>query len=329
MHFKIRFIFVFLLILGNMSVLAQNKIDSIFEKKFQYSMISRGNNYPDFSSKKDSMDYLLFSLHKNIPIEYFMEKTNFDKHKMDTIISFLEAKDWIHKVGNTYKPSIFIASNADGDSLFKYATPISRDITSKIINSLGEIKSQFETTDIAKTDSFDVWSFFILSNVLLDNWQINNVERDFLKRSNRPERHGKFYFQEIAEWNEQDRESFGIYGNQRMRTKDEKVFCIYGNNRGIEVSNNLYDKKISVSDNVVLEKIATSFRPNLLIILESNRAYSEQIYEKLGYSKENSYDEFFIWWYHFIYTQSTNELSEKGVLNIPDTGNFYYELEFE
>lgn len=325
MHYKTKLIFLLFLILESASVMSQNEIDSIFLKKFQYSMISRGDNYPDFSSRKDSMDYLLFCLHKDIPIKSFMEKTNFDKTKMDGVISFLKSKDWIHKIGNAYKPTIFIASNADGDSLYKYATPVSRDIASKIISNLAEIESQFATTDIAKTDSFTVWSFFILSNVLLDSWQIDNVERDFLKRSERPARHGKFYFQEIVEWNEQDREAFGIYGNQTIHTKDEKNFSIYGNNRGIKLSREFFEKKISASDNIVLEKIATTFLPKLLAVLESYRPYSEQIYEKLGYSKEISYDEFFIWWYHFIYTQSTNELSEKGVLHIPDIGNFYYE----
>lgn len=114
-----------------------------------------------------------------------------------------------------------------------------------------------------------------------------------MKRSERPARHGKFYFQEIVEWNEQDREAFGIYGNQTIHTKDEKNFSIYGNNRGIKLSREFFEKKISASDNIVLEKIATSFLPKLLAVLESYRPYSEQIYEKLGYSKEISYDEFF------------------------------------
>lgn len=326
MYIKTTFFLFLCLILQNTNAQVLTKIDSIFLKKFQYAMISKGDNYPDFSSRKDSMDYLLFCLHEHIPVEDFMEKAHFDKDKMDRIILFLESKDWLHKIGNIYKPTIFIASERDGDSLYKYAAPISKDITNAIISKLPQIKEQFATTNIAATDSFAEWNFLILSNVLLDSWQINNVERDFLKRNERPARHGKYYFQEIAEWNKQDREAFGIYGNQTIRTKDEKTFSIYGNNRGIKLSRELFDHKIAASDNIILENIASSFLPELLTILEKHRTYSEQVYKQLGYSEEISFDEFFIWWYHFIYTRSTDELSAKGVLTIPDSGNFYYEM---
>lgn len=325
MNFKTVLTLLLLLILQTENTQAQTNIDSVFVKKFQYAMISKGDNFPDFSSRKDSMDYLLFSLHKNIPIETFMTKANFDKEKMDRIISFLESKDWLHKIENVYKPTIFIASEDDGDSLYKYAAPISKDITNLIIGSLPKIKDQFATTDIAKTDNFDTWSFLILSNVLLDSWQIDNVEKDFLKRSERPVRHGKYYFQEIVEWNKQDREAFGIYGNQTIQTKDGKTFSIYGNNRGTKLSRDLFTNKISATDNAILENIAVSILPDLLTILEKHRAYGQQVYKKLGYSNEISFDEFFIWWYHFIYTQATDELAEKGFLNVPDNGNFYYE----
>lgn len=139
-------------------------------------------------------------------------------------------------------------------------------------------------------------------------------------------RHGKYYFQEIVEWNNQEREAFGIYGNMMIQTKDEKTFSIYGNNRGQKLSRDLFEHKVSMSDNIILEKIADSFLPDLLAVLENYRAYSEQTYEKLGYSKEISYDEFFIWWYHFIYTQTTKELFEKGYLSVSHSGNFYYEM---
>lgn len=43
-----------------------------------------------------------------------------------------------------------------------------------------------------------------------------------------------------------------------------------------------------------------------------------------GYAGEIAFEEFFIWWYHFIYTQATNILAERGKLIIPEGGNFYY-----
>ena len=36
-----------------------------------------------------------------------------------------------------------------------------------------------------------------------------------------------------------------------------------------------------------------------------------------------SFEEFFIWWYHFIYTKVTDILAENRVLTIPKEGNIY------
>jgi hypothetical protein len=46
----------------------------------------------------------------------------------------------------------------------------------------------------------------------------------------------------------------------------------------------------------------------------------------LDYDKEITFEEFFIWWYHLIYTQATNEMKQKGLLSIPQSGNFPYGL---
>ena len=51
-------IIIFLLLFGK-TVKAQNKIDEIFKLKIERAMISRGDNFPDFKIKKDSLDKFL------------------------------------------------------------------------------------------------------------------------------------------------------------------------------------------------------------------------------------------------------------------------------
>jgi hypothetical protein len=72
------------------------------------------------------------------------------------------------------------------------------------------------------------------------------------------------------------------------------------------------------------EEIAADFKPKLLKILDEQTDYSRKMFEKSGYSNEITYEEFFIWWYHFIYTEATNILAERHELVIPEEGNFYY-----
>lgn len=187
-------------------------IDEVFSKKFQSKLISRGDNFPDFRISKDSMYLFLVCLHNHIPESEFQKRMKFDNQRMDKIIQLLKQKNWLHEIDNQIKPSVFIATENDGKRLYKYAKPLSKDIAQAITQKLPEIKTRFMETDISKKQTFKEWSFMILSNVLLDNWQIFNVESEFLKAT-RPSRHGKNYYASITE-SSSDREAFGIYGNQ-------------------------------------------------------------------------------------------------------------------
>ncbi|MTH14136.1 hypothetical protein [Flavobacterium sp. LC2016-01] len=323
MNTRTLLILIFLLLAKHAK--AQNKIDEIFKLKTERAMISRGDNFPDFKIKKDSLDILLFALHKGFSVKDFQDFTKFNDEKMTNAIAFLESKNWLHKVNNQYKPTIFIADSKDGELLYKYAKPISAKITKSITKKLPEIKSLFSTTAISKTQSFEKWSFLILSDVLLDSWQIDNVEKEFLKQDDRPLRNGKHYYFKISENTNSKTESFGIYGNQSYQTGDT-YSSIYGNNRN-DLNSSSSKNIISKSDDQIFNEMAKIYLPDLLKNLESERNYSKQIYVKLGYDKEISFEEFFIWWYHFIYTQATNEMKANGILTIPVNGNFDYILE--
>jgi predicted transcriptional regulator len=301
-------------------------IDDVFKKRLEHSLISRGDNFAGFDPTKDSADLFLFTLHKKISIAEFKQKTKFDDSKVQRIVDKLMSKDWLIKVNDQYKPTVFIADSIDGKRLFEKAEPVAEDIARSIASITNVIKKEFKKTQISKTDNFQNWSFLILSDVLLDSWQIDFVERDFLKKDNRPERHGKYYYYKISENNDPRRESFGIYGNQVQKINDRYV-SVYGNNRtglNIEKSSNF----VSKSDNKIFEQIAEMYLPHLLRILNKHKAYSLKVYEETGYKNEIAFEEFYIWWYHFIYTIATDKLNSRNVLIIPRSGNFDYEIEY-
>lgn len=294
-------------------------IDEILNREYQHAFISRGNNFPDFDVRKNNIRPLLVALHKDISIKECQNHFGFNDDKMNQIVALLLEKDWLHKINGNYKPTVFVATQEDGNKLYQYAKPISTAISKAIENHLSEIKTKFNQTDIAKRQSFDEWSFLILSNVLLDNWQIFHVENQFLGKNSRPLRHGKNYYAAIEEVTS-DVESFGIYGNQYGQ------ISVYGNNRDKAdlTSTQFY---VSEKNNQIFNEMAKDFLPLLIQTLESKKDYIKKVYEKSGYANEITFEEFFIWWYHFIYTQTTNELTHKGIIQIPPTGNFIYELE--
>jgi len=328
---KLIIIFV---VIGLMTTIGWKEIEDtpIMERKFEFSMISRGNNFPDFNIRKDSADFLLVYLHENKSLSEFKEDTKLDDETINNTITLLKSKDWLIEKNGKFIPSVFVATAIDGEKLYSYAQKISKQIVDEIEKELPIVKAEFAKTEMAKKQNFEHWSFFILSNVLLDNWQIYEVEKNFLKRPdgtyNRPLRHGKHYYASIKENTEKDREPFGIYGNGVMSSSVKKMIAVYGNNRystGYYQNLQSSDNHISNKDNEILIKMAQNFLPKLLEILEENREYIEAVYKETGYSQEITFEEFFIWWYHYIYTQATNDMGVRGILIIPPNGNFDYE----
>jgi hypothetical protein len=47
----------------------------------------------------------------------------------------------------------------------------------------------------------------------------------------------------------------------------------------------------------------------------------------MGYSKEISFNEFYIAWYHFIYTKAFNLMVEENLLKVSVGGNLIYQEE--
>lgn len=312
----------------------EQKLNGIFTNTYWSPIISKGDNRPDFDRKKDNIDRFLVSLYYGIPAGEFMKKSGWTQEMYDSKVQFLEEKGWLKVKDNKLVPTVFIVSGVVGNQLYKFAKPISESIARSIEESIPSIIAKFKDEKLDNQYNFDEMSFLILSDVLLDNWQIMEMESSFLKQENRPERHGKFYYAAIMENSGNGYEPFRIYGNQSGKINNTTWVNIYGNNRIVaneKLANKHFQDSIlanclhtSPQLYMYFEEIAADFRPKLLKIVEENRDYSMKVFRETGYADQIRFEEFFIWWYHFIYTEATNLLVEKKILKVPETGNFYY-----
>ncbi|AZQ64725.1 hypothetical protein EI427_21105 [Flammeovirga pectinis] len=328
MKSKLSLLIIILIISCNNETKNQ-ELNSILNSHLEHSLISRGNNFPDFNPYKDNVDLFLISLHKGIPTNSFKNKVNWNDSILNKRIELLLEKNWVNKRNNKLYPSIFIASHIEGLQLYEFSNKVSEQIANSIEQEIPEIKTEYLKTDISNKLDFKEMSFLILSDVLLDSWQIENVERKFLKKKQRPFRNGKHYYYSIMENKNTSQDVFGIYGNM-MDSNDTISYNIYGNRQTL-VDFNKLDELIKNCDVVINEKdydifsdIANQYLPKLLSILENNQTYFEKVYTQMNYDKEITFDEFFIWWYHFIYTNTTNILNKRKLLTIPPNGNFEY-----
>jgi len=325
---KIITLVIILLIIFSIVTRAQQKSDSLFSIKLEHHLISKGDNRPDFNPYRDSVDYFLYALHNGISEKIFAEKAGWNHEKLRSKTDLLINAGFLKRSNRGLLiPNVMIATQKDGKSIYKKSEKVASEIADSIAVYLPKIKSAYTGISFSQKFGFDQVSFFLVSNVLLDNWQINNVESKFVKDL-RTLRHGKNYYYQIAELDENsDREVFGIYGNQ-VQCNDTICAAVYGNKRvGIQLKNYYADTSVPYllpKDEEIFKQVALGFLPVLLNIFERSRPFFLKIYKGSTYKKGISFGEYFMWWYHFIYTRATDICGERKLIYIPQSGNFFY-----
>lgn len=328
---KIHLLALFMiLLLANCSHNKVRNIISIKNASFEKKQISRGDNSPNSIVYEDDIDVLLVSLYYGKSIEEIKKTLGWDDDKMQETMDILIKEGMLTELNGLFTPSIFILPLKEGHALKKESKVIAKEISDSIIAGLDKFKEFHRRMDISKQYSFEDLSFFYLSDILLDMGQISKVESLFLKKE-RPLRNGKNYYFSIMEKDTSKKEeSFGIYGNHGLLNTDSLYIGVYGNTRYQEKGWDNYQNKelhcFSQNDyNILFNELNEEFLPVLIPILEQNKPEFLKLYNE--YAVKISFEEFFIWYYHLIYTEATNELINKNVILKPESGRFYYQIE--
>ncbi len=77
---------------------------------------------------------------------------------------------------------------------------------------------------------------------------------------------------------------------------------------------------------LITQTMPDLFFPTLLDILNRNRPDFEATYQELNFDEEISFEEFFIFWCHWIYTEATDVLIERDIIQKPQNDMFYYQV---
>ena len=335
MKYKMNFLILTLsiLIIESCTLNSEKPIKEISNSSFEIKQISKGNNNPDIDISKDSLDLLLVALHDKMPIKEIKNYFNWNNSIINKKTKQLIENGLLKETNNTYIPAMGIFTTKEGNVLIKKSKKIANEIADSIKLIIPKVNNLHNQMDISQKYSFEDLSFFYISDILLDMGQIGNVEKDFLKKE-RPLRNGKHYYLAILEKDtSKNVEAFGIYGNQGLKNNDTIYIGVYGNKRtqsniGWQEYENKDVHYFNKEDfDVFYNQMPKIFQPTLIGILEKNRPYFEQIYSELGYDKEISFNEFFIWWYHFIYSETTSKLIKDKIIITPESGLFYYKIE--
>lgn len=348
---------------------------------YEYKMISSGNNFPEADITKNNLFDLCILLHEKNTLEEIKQHFQWSHGELTNRLSLLLKEDLIRFIDGKYIPNMMIISLTEGNKLYENMEDIAYSVYVLIKENLIKIKEETSRIEALKKFQFKKISLFILSNVIMDSIQIDNVEELFLKMPRTAHKDKNYYFSLQEKVPGAEEEAFGIYGNM-IREYGDICYGLYGKYRnGINfhtimedyINNNFND---SIEENLSLKKsfllsemikyhhdkayeikpfyidafnalgimegksidvpifsmkeyeelynIANIIKIPYISILEENRLALEEQYNKSIYAEEISFAEYFIWWYHLLYSRVTEILIEKGLISIPKGGNFSY-----
>lgn len=350
------------------------------ETVFENKMISSGNNYPSLKITNRLTD-ICVALHRRKVLALIERDLGIPSAELrDSVDSLVTAGLVKGSRSGQFLPTFMVITLEDA----KWMVPPEDMVEAAgrlIADKLPDIRARAESIPAIRRAGFAQNAFLILSDVLLDNWQIDNVEREFLK-AERPLRNGSRYYYAIFEKPAGQRsEAFGIYGNGGGTLGNVRL-GVYGNQRydgstllltkeefarlfelapeedvkteagallehmvayartgedhlsarqraglgklGLLEKGELRVTLFSGAEEGELGDVAALFTPALLGLLKRRRPAVESAHEHSRYGEEVTFNEFFMWWYHFYYSATTNWLAHNGLLEIPRSGNATY-----
>jgi len=306
-------------------------------------MISSGDNRPAVNLMKDSLHIMLTLLHQGYSEVNATRYLGWRKHQFDANKKKLTENNFLRTTKGKLRPNIMVISITEGQQMRRQLEPIAMATVALIKAKLPLIERRYQQIPAFQNHPFQESSLLILSDVLLDNWQIKEVEKGFLKKE-RPLRHGKYYYAALMQKHANSPvEALGIYGNN-VTGRAGYAVCRYGNVRYtpealqqselVEQAYKRYKANsigkpfdypvLTPTDERALSELAGSIRPELLALLERNRTKLRKEYASSPYAQEVSFEEYFIWWYHVFYTAVTDRLiAEKLIILSPSQLAFY------
>ena len=240
-----------------------SSVDTINDRVFETKIISRGDNFPPFRFADIHADKVIVLVKDGVP------ESEIREHEFTDGVTGAQALDALIQNGflvrsesGELQPTLTVMTIAGVSRYMRVDADIIDETTEAIISyapeAFGEV-SKLEGFSHLARDQYDL---FLLSNGLLDNFQIGNVEEQLIK-SERPERAGGNYYLAVREKDPASvYETFGIYGNNTA-AYGKYIVGVYGNQRNDQTNFHRMREKLYL-DEVLSDGEELSLRRNEL-----------------------------------------------------------------
>ncbi|MEM9618704.1 MAG: hypothetical protein AAF936_12150 [Pseudomonadota bacterium] len=238
---------------------SSGSLDAINEREFETKVISRGDNFPPFRFGDVHAGKVLVLVKEGVAESEIREHKFADGVEgAPTLDALIQHGFLIRDDSGSLQPRAAVMTIAE---VSKHM-PVDAGIVEKTKEAiLSYAPHAFEV--VAALDGFshlhrEQYDLFLLSNGLLDNFQIGNVEAQVIE-SERPERAGGNYYLSIQEKDPASPyEAFGIYGNN-TGSYGNYILGVYGNQRNSQTNfhrmrEKLYPDETPIDDEVLRDR---------------------------------------------------------------------------
>ncbi|MDH7604164.1 MAG: hypothetical protein QHH13_04620 [Melioribacter sp.] len=319
-----KYLFLFFIVITACST--RKDINEVLQGTFVVRTIPQ-NDTIEIELNKKYFKEILILLHENFDNDRIKKLLGLNDIQYEEKINFLYANSLIKKKDDgAFVPSCMIMDFENQKQLKKIAKPIGKIVAEIVVARLPMIRNFYsehftkvsskQKSELQK-NSFEDLSLFLLSNVVLNKWQLENIQERFIK-SSPPKRGNKNFYAALFQLKD-DNDSL-IYSeksiNDSMKVYSKNFFV---KNYFNVASKNFYNYKnvmlkINKSDEKYFEQIASIITKDLIENLDKQKPKLVKYYLNSVYKEETSFWEWLNWLYQFIIAEATDELIREGYI---------------
>lgn len=319
------------------------------EKKIYCSMAGSGDPWSALTRPKRPM---LLAMHDGLNIERIAEVFDMSVDQMISEIKPLQESSLVKRVDNSYKPCFFVANLSETEKVYSHSKTTGKLLAEALFKEWDELERSFSGLSISRLYSLKEQGFMFVGARILDIGVLGALVRDKSLLTPAPPRpsperpDGQYYFwmvegepEHLGKYGQEDTDlswenwhllNFGqsfIDGklNLKRRLFENRIGATLKSSRpespellAEELDVPFFDKKDSES----WEDVSRSVSSDLLKILKDKSSDFKNFYGTLKASKytNNSFGEFFCWYYHLAFGWAIEALEEEGAIVIPPEG---------
>ncbi|NHJ47518.1 MAG: hypothetical protein FK733_07010 [Asgard group archaeon] len=323
------------------------KIPEKYSKsRISLSMAGSGNPWDYFI---ESSKLTLRSLHDGYSLKEIQEMLEITKEELLKRINLLISASLIRKENEKYTPTFLIVDEEETKQTVTHSKKIGRIIADEFKTHLNEIIIEYEKLDISQIHLFDDLSFLLVGSKILDIALLEELAKDKTllipapKRPSPKRPDAQYYFFMV----EGPVESLGQYGEDSKDLPFENWnFVTFGKNiingkynepRGkvekkcdeLRENNKLSNPEeyaislkvpfLSKKDSIKWREFCNKIANRILIKIKEYKEELLKFYSELKTSKyaDDSFGEFFCWYFHLAYAWAIDFLTDEKVIKMP------------